>query len=419
MPRAFFIQRSRAFSSGSPKPWTAKSTIVVVPPQAAAAVPVAKSSEAKVPPNGSSMWVCTSIPPGMTYRPAASMTVSAPAPVPVSASPVPIAWIRSPSISTSARAMSLAVTTVPFWISVVMATSWQLLRQLTVGLGPPVAEELPGVAHLADLVQVEVSDQHLVLAVRGLGHDLPARAAEVRGAVELMLVQRRLDADPVARRDPEPVGHRVRGLLELPQVLGERLDGRGRVEDELGALESQLAGHLREMPVVADDQAEPAHRPLPYRVAEVARLEVELLPEAGADVRDVSLAVLADHRAVALDHARRRVVDTGLLLLIPGHDQHDAVLAGHLAHPADGRPVLRLGRGVPLRVLLGAEIGAVEDLLEAHHLGALARRVRDHLDVLVDRLLLGHVGLRLDQCCAHRSHRCPSSVAAVLPPDEP
>jgi hypothetical protein len=40
--------------------------IVVVPPWAAAIVPVAKSSDAVVPPNGSSMWVWASTPPGKT-----------------------------------------------------------------------------------------------------------------------------------------------------------------------------------------------------------------------------------------------------------------------------------------------------------------------------------------------------------------
>ena len=60
-----------------PRDWTAKSTMVVVPPQAAARVPVSKVSEAKVPPNGSSMWVWASTPPGMTYLPVASMVRSA------------------------------------------------------------------------------------------------------------------------------------------------------------------------------------------------------------------------------------------------------------------------------------------------------------------------------------------------------
>ena len=50
--------------------------IVVVPPKAAARVPVSKVSLAKVPPNGSSMWVWTSIPPGMTYLPVASIVSS-------------------------------------------------------------------------------------------------------------------------------------------------------------------------------------------------------------------------------------------------------------------------------------------------------------------------------------------------------
>ena len=53
----------------APRDWTAKSTIDVVPPNAAARVPVSNVSLAKVPPNGSSMWVCTSIAPGMTYQP--------------------------------------------------------------------------------------------------------------------------------------------------------------------------------------------------------------------------------------------------------------------------------------------------------------------------------------------------------------
>ena len=37
-------------------------------------VPVSNVSDATVPPNGSSMCVCTSTPPGMTYLPVASIT---------------------------------------------------------------------------------------------------------------------------------------------------------------------------------------------------------------------------------------------------------------------------------------------------------------------------------------------------------
>ena len=55
--------------SEPPFDWIAKSTIVVVPPCAAASVPVSKSSDEVVPPNGMSMCVCASMPPGMTYLP--------------------------------------------------------------------------------------------------------------------------------------------------------------------------------------------------------------------------------------------------------------------------------------------------------------------------------------------------------------
>lgn len=92
--------------------------MVVVPPQAAARVPVSKVSEAAVPPNGSSMWVCTSTPPGMTYSPVASSSRSA---VQLAATELPVAASAttcSPSISTSAMVSSAAVTTSPLRMTV-------------------------------------------------------------------------------------------------------------------------------------------------------------------------------------------------------------------------------------------------------------------------------------------------------------
>ncbi len=92
--------------------------MLVVPPKAAARVPVSKVSLAKVPPNGSSMWVWTSIPPGMTYLPVASIVSSAVTP---SRRFSPIWLIASPSTSTSAVYEPSAVTTVPFEIRVRIA----------------------------------------------------------------------------------------------------------------------------------------------------------------------------------------------------------------------------------------------------------------------------------------------------------
>src|SRR5438309_2623901 len=116
LPAALASQRSYPAWRLSPASWIAKSTIVVVPPQAAAAVPVSKSSAENVPPKGMSRWVCASMPPGITYRPDASITVSAPA-----SRPRPTAATDSPSTSTSAATVSPAVTTVPPRISVLNA----------------------------------------------------------------------------------------------------------------------------------------------------------------------------------------------------------------------------------------------------------------------------------------------------------
>ena len=96
LPSAFFAHVSIAWCSVWPRYWMAKSTIDVVPPKAAAIVPDSKSSADVVPPNGMSRWVCTSMPPGSTSLPVASITRSA-----GRSSAVPIVVIRSPSTKTS------------------------------------------------------------------------------------------------------------------------------------------------------------------------------------------------------------------------------------------------------------------------------------------------------------------------------
>src|SRR5512146_1757233 len=218
--------------------------MVVVPPQAAARVPVSKVSAENVPPNGISMCVCTSIPPGSTYLPVASMTWSAAGPASSPAAPLAMtAAIFSPATSTSASSVPDAVTTVPPWISVVLTAlspgslplaggSW--LYQRLVLVRAAVAVELPQVPDLGQLVHVQVADQHLVGVVGGrVAHQLAARVGEVGLAVEVV-VPERLDADPVDRADEVLVGHRGRGLLEPPQVLGEPAAGGRRVEHDPG-----------------------------------------------------------------------------------------------------------------------------------------------------------------------------------------
>ena len=61
-------------------------------------------------------------------------------------------------------------------------------RQVGVGVGPPVAVELPGVADLHDLVHVEVADDELLLmGVADVADELAARVDEVALAVEVVL----------------------------------------------------------------------------------------------------------------------------------------------------------------------------------------------------------------------------------------
>src|ERR1035441_7226698 len=112
---AFFHQLSSASRIFMPRAWMAKSIRVVVPPKAAARVPVSKSSLEVVPPKGMSRCVCTSMPPGSSSMPEASITRSAVSIGMLAA----ISRIRSPSIRMSAGNDFSDVTTVPFRMRVV------------------------------------------------------------------------------------------------------------------------------------------------------------------------------------------------------------------------------------------------------------------------------------------------------------
>src|SRR3954451_20349126 len=90
-----------------------------------------------------------------------------------------------------------------------------------VRLRTAIAIELPRVADFADLVHVEVGDDERVLIARGHGQHLAARIAKVALAVKLADVPWRFVADAIDRADEVAVGDGVRGLFELPEILGE------------------------------------------------------------------------------------------------------------------------------------------------------------------------------------------------------
>src|SRR5258708_1193662 len=120
-----------------------------------------------------------------------------------------------------------------------------------VSLRSAIPIELPGVADLLDHVEIEVGDDQFVLVAAGFGDEASARIAEVALAVELADVPRRLGPDAVDRADEIAVRHRVRGLLELPEILREARDRRRRIEHDLGPVQPEDARPFRGLPVVA------------------------------------------------------------------------------------------------------------------------------------------------------------------------
>src|SRR6185312_10120682 len=111
--------------------------------------------------------------------------------------------------------------------------------------------------------------------------DLAARIDEIGRAVEPADVPRRLGADPVDGADVTAIRGGRGGLFEFPQILAEAGDRRGGIDDILGTVQGETAPALREMPVVADIDAELAIAGLEHRPARIARLEKELLVKAG------------------------------------------------------------------------------------------------------------------------------------------
>src|SRR4051794_26100112 len=154
LPSAFSCQRPSASCTEPPVFCTAKSTVVVMPPHAAAIVPVSNVSLDSVPPKGISMCVCTSTPPGTTYLPVASTVVSAATPRASACPGARTAAIVSPSTSTSAPLRPLGLTTVPPEINVVVIVG-SCLHQVAVGVGTAIAIEGPAVTDRLDHVHVE------------------------------------------------------------------------------------------------------------------------------------------------------------------------------------------------------------------------------------------------------------------------
>src|SRR5450432_295368 len=241
------------------------------------------------------------------------------------------------------------------------------------------------------------------MGVTDVADELALGVDEVRGAVEVVVAEV-LDANSVDGADEVFVRDRGGRLFEFPEVRREPTRGGRRVEHDLRTVQTEGAPAFGEMPVVADVDADLADGGVEDREPEVAGAEVELLPET-VDVRDVVLAVLAEILPVSVDDSCRVVEDAGLLLLVHRQDHDHAELGGQCLKPLGGRRSNKHDIAVELRVLHLAEVGAVEEFLEADGLRALGGGLAGVVLVGQDhRLLVARPG-GLHQRRANRRHR--------------
>lgn len=247
----------------------------------------------------------------------------------------------------------------------------------------------------------------------GLCYDLSPWIAEVALAVEFADVPGGFGAYSVDGSYEVLVGYGVGGLLDFPEVFAESGDGGGGVEDDFGSVEAEGAGAFGEVAVVAEVDADFADGGFPDGVAEVAGAEVEFFPEAGVAVGEVGFAVFAEEFAVGVDEGGGVVVDAGAIDFVDGDDEDDAEALGGFHHELDGGAVGDgFGDVVPAGGLLGGEVGAVEELLEAEDLNAFFGGVFDHLHVLFDHCGAddGGVGVAgmgaggLDEAASYHAH---------------
>src|ERR1700722_11010793 len=297
--------------------------------------------------------------------------------------------------------------------------SSSLLGQGLISFGAAVAEKLPGLPHFRNHVEIKIGSQYLVFITAGLSENLAARIAEVTLAVKLADVPRLFRTHTIDCTHEIAIGYRVRGLLQFPQIFGKPRDRGGRIKYNLRAVQSEDACAFRKMPVIADINSDGSVLGLENGIAEITGREVELLPESGMHVRDVMFAVLTQIASVRIyDGCGIEVHPRHLLFVNRDHDHH-VVLGSDLLHQFNCGSVRNSFREfVPADVLLGTEIWAVKQLLQAKYLHLLFRRLLDELQVLIDHGLLdlrqravaAHYIPCLDETTAHnaghRMHLC-------------
>src|SRR6266481_1712749 len=261
-------------------------------------------------------------------------------------------------------------------------------RDFSVRFRPAVAVKLPGIADFLNFIEIQFRDEQFIFIAAGLLNDFSARVAEITLSVEFANFPGSFGADAVDGSDKISVSNCVRGLLQFPQIFGEPGDSGGRVVDDFRAVESEDARAFREVAVVADVHTDAGITSLEDGVAGVSRREIKLFPKSGVTMRNVVLAVFAQIAAVGVDDRSGVEVDAGHLDLVNRDDEDHLVLLGELLHHGDGGAVGdAFGQLIPASLLFGAEIRAVEELLQSEDLHFFLCGIGDQALVLGDHFL--------------------------------
>src|SRR6202162_2454172 len=206
----------------------------------------------------------------------------------------------------------------------------------SIAFRPTITEELPDFTNVRDQVQVKVGDHYFVFVPAGLGDNFAARIAEVALAIELPNAPWLFDAHAVDGAHKITIGYRVRGLFEFPQIFRQTCDRCRRIKDDFGSIQSQNAGALGKMTIVANVDSDPRIFGLEDWISKIAWGEVELLPESGMAVRNVVLAIFSKIAAIGIDHGGGIEIHSRHLLFVDGNNNHHAMFAGDLLHHAHG-----------------------------------------------------------------------------------
>src|SRR5687767_14436046 len=251
-----------------------KGMSVVTPPVTACRLSVAQSEAndyAALP-----RCRCVTRSPGRTKRPPASMVRRA---VTVSAGRSTAA-IEPSRIASPQSTTTSGLTTRQFSTRrSASITSQPLVQDVAIRVGPAELEEPPEVAHVVAHAGIEIRVQDLVCLVARAAEHPALRVDEQRGA-EVVAIGGAADvlAHLVDAPHVEHVGDGVAAQLDLPHVADPVAIGRRRHQQQVRPLHAEHARGLREVAVIADEDADlQAERGVEHGKAEIAGLEEEAL----------------------------------------------------------------------------------------------------------------------------------------------